>query len=137
VSTFPSRPNAPVRALAVSATQLAVGVGGLVNAVGVYDARSLGRQWSASTDGDIQALAFQGDVLYVGGHFTEYAGRVGTGHLVAVTAAGGSLLSWKVKPNSSLGVFSLTSYDGTLSVGGSFTKINSIARQHYARFAGI
>jgi hypothetical protein len=132
VTSWPSRPSDLVRALAVSATQVAAGVGGGSNSVTVWSTTGV-RQWTDSTNGDIQAVTFQSGVLYVGGHFQTFGSRT-TGHLVAVSAADGSLLTWTAKPNSSLGVFSLTSFDNHLSVGGAFTKINSIGRAHYARF---
>ena len=109
-------------------------MGGSTNGVAAWNSSTGARQWSVGGDGDPQALAVQNGVLYVGGHFTSYDDRNATGHLVAVNPATGALLNWVVSPNSALGVFALNSFQGHLSVGGDFTKINSLKRLYFARF---
>jgi len=132
--TISSRPSEEVIDIAVTGTQVFAAVGGDSNTVAGWNINTAARQWAVSGDGDPQALAVQNGVLYVGGHFTSYDDRTATGHLVAVNPANGALLSWVAVPNSNLGVFELNSFQGHLSVGGDFTKINALRRLHFARF---
>lgn len=118
----------------VSPTEVAVATGGRFNQTVVWDRATTRTLWSVVGDGNPQAVAFDGDVLYVGGHFTQWRYGVPTGHLVAVQARTGDLLPWNVRPNSNLGVFALSVLGAHLSVGGDFTKLNRVARAHYARF---
>jgi hypothetical protein len=127
-------PNFEVFDIEVSNTQAFVaggGSGGHAQAWRRSDGRS---QWSASSDGDAVAVEYQNGVLYVGGHFTKWKG-VQSGHIVAVQPTTGSQIPWGITVNSNLGIFSLASFDGHLSIGGDFTRVNGLTRNHYARFS--
>ena len=104
------------------------------------------RQWIGGTNGNVQAIAAVGGVVYVGGHFGNYCGQVAGAHtcasptprpkLLAVDEAAGTLLPWNPGANSSLGVFALTGDPaaGNLFAGGDFTVIGGRSQQHYAEF---
>lgn len=105
-----------------------------------------GRQWIGGTNGNVQAIAALGGVVYVGGHFGTYCGPVAGAHtcqhptsrpkLLAVDESSGALLPWDPGANSSLGVFALTgdSATGNLFAGGDFTTIGGRSQQRYAEF---
>jgi hypothetical protein len=127
-------PNFEVFDIEVSNTQAFVaggGSGGHAQAWNLSNGRS---QWSASSDGDAVAVEFQNGVLYVGGHFTKWKG-VQSGHIVAVQPTNGTQIPWGITVNSNLGIFSMASFDGHLSIGGDFTRVNGQTRNHYARFS--
>lgn len=101
------------------------------------------------TDGGVQAVAVDGDSLYVGGHFTNYClGNTGTGHPFVCTnplsrrkafevrLSTGELTSWAPKFNSPHGVLCAVVDPVThgLWTGGDFTKIGSKAVNHLADF---
>ena len=135
-----SHPNFEVFKLEVSDTQLFAAAGGSGgHSVGWRLSDGL-QQWTGFGDGDAVAVELQNGVLYTGGHMTTWDG-VATGHLFAVDPATGAMLmtgtklAWNPKVNSNLGIFAMDSYKGHLSIGGDFTKVNNLARQHYARFS--
>jgi Domain of unknown function (DUF5122) beta-propeller len=104
------------------------------------------RQWIGGTDGNVQAIAVVGGVVYAGGHWANYCGQTAGAHtcphptprpkLLAVDEATGTLLPWNPGANSSLGVFALAgdSATGNLFAGGDFTTIGGRSQQRYAEF---
>lgn len=118
----------------VNQAQIFAAVGGGSNRATAWDRATGVLQSSVRGDGDPQAVAIQMDTLYVGGHFGSYDYINDTGHLVAVDPATGALRDWAVRPNSNMGVFELTSFNGHLRVGGDFTRINWRDRGYFARF---
>jgi hypothetical protein len=101
------------------------------------------------TDGGVQAVAVDGDSLYVGGHFTNYClGNTGAGSpficsnplsrrkAFEVRLSTGELTSWAPRFNSPHGVLCAVVDPVThgLWMGGDFTKIGSKAVNHLADF---
>ncbi|MGH3360411.1 MAG: hypothetical protein ACRDO7_16535, partial [Nocardioidaceae bacterium] len=72
--------------------------------------------------------------VYVGGHFNRWLGEP-AGHIAVVQPATGERVPWAVALNSALGTWALESHRGQLSVGGDFTRVNGVAREHFARFS--
>ena len=133
-------PGWPVSSLAASGSSLIVagnGAGG--NAAS--EALSTGaKQWTIQTDGGIQAVTILGGLAYLGGHFDNMCTATGTPQstttgfkcpqlvttrhkLLAVDAATGTLDPWNPGANTPLGVFALNNINGSLQVGGDFTKL--------------
>ena len=102
------------------------------HAVG-WDLATGAQMWSGFADGDAVAVAEQNGVVYIGGHFTSFNGQP-AGHSLAVEPTTGQRIPWTVTMNSALGVFALDSHKGHLAMGGDFTRINFLNRQHLARF---
>src|SRR5436853_462828 len=88
--------------------------------------------WGAN--GRVWAIVRIGDVVYLGGNFTEAVRSDGMtrprNDLMAVNAVTGALLSWQ--PSVSGIVFSLAVDGTTLLVGGDFTSVNGVARSNFA-----
>jgi hypothetical protein len=129
-----SHPNFEVFHLEVSDTQLFAAAGGSGGHSVAWNLATGAQQWTGFGDGDAVAVELQNGVLYIGGHMTTWGG-VATGHIFAVDPATGVRIPWSIKINSNLGIFSMASFKGHLSIGGDFTKVNNLARQHYARFS--
>jgi hypothetical protein len=127
-------PNFEVFDIEVSNTQAFVAGGGSGGHAQAWNLSTGRSQWSASSDGDAVAVEYQNGVLYVGGHFTKFRG-VQSGHLVAVRPTDGVQIPWGITVNSNLGIFSMASFDGHLSIGGDFTRVNKLVQNHYARFS--
>ena len=100
-------------------------------------------------DGDVQAVAVDGDSVFGGGHFTNYCvGNTGAGapfkcdknlqrrKLVEVSMSSGAVTSWAPALDSPFGVLSATVDPSThaLWVGGDFTHVSGQAVAHLARF---
>ncbi len=125
----------PYEIFAVTATlhQIFGAGGGAGGHIYGFD-RSTGlQQWTVLSDGDAHGVAVQNGVLYVGGHFTKYAGQPAS-HVAAVSPSTGQRLPWNIQVNSNLGVHTLTAFQGQVLIGGDFTKINRRPRSHLARF---
>ena len=116
---------------------------------GNFAAFSLGGQakWVGGTNGNVQAIAVLGGVVYVGGHMQFYCGPQHGQHtctnpiprdkLLAVDETDGNLLSWAPGADSALGVFALTGMGstGNLLVGGDFRHTGNRAQQGFAMFS--
>ena len=137
-----SHPNFEVFKLEVSDTQVFAAAGGSGGHSVAWDLNTGTQQWTGFGDGDAVGVELQNGILYLGGHMTTWGG-VATGHIFAVNPATGALLltagkpSWTIKINSNLGIFAMASFQGHLSIGGDFTKVNNLAQLHYARFDEI
>lgn len=83
----------------------------------------------ADTDGRVDALATDGNSLFVGGSFTHVNGSY-RGRLAAVSLTSGALRSWTADASSN--VYALGAAGGTLFVGGSFGSIKGVSRSRLA-----
>jgi hypothetical protein len=107
------------------------------------------KQWTFTTDGDVQALAYLGNILYVGGHFDNACTDAVTGtqgvctdgstprvKLAAVDAATGVLNAWNPSANGVHGIFSMASNAtlGTVDVAGEFTTLGGTAHGRFGQF---
>jgi hypothetical protein len=123
----------------------AAGAGGGGNFAGLS---LTGQQmWQGGTNGNVQAIAVVGGVVYVGGHMQYYCGPQHGQHtctnpiprdkLLAVEASNGNLLPWAPGADSALGVFALTGAGstGNLFSGGDFLHTGNRAQQGFALFA--
>jgi hypothetical protein len=103
--------------------------------------------WQGGTNGNVQAIAVVGGVVYVGGHMQFYCGPqhgqhtctnpVARDKLLAVGETTGNLLSWAPGADSALGVFALTGNvaTGNLFSGGDFRHTGNRAQQGFALFS--
>jgi hypothetical protein len=137
-SATPFADKVPYEVFAVTSTSTQVfaaegGGGGHTQAMSLATRK---QQWLTLSDGDVHSVNVQNGVLYVGGHFQVFDGQPAS-HIAAVAPTTGTKLSWNVTINSNLGVFCAYSFNGHLSFGGDFTKVNRINRQHYARFSEV
>jgi hypothetical protein len=126
--------------------------------IGAFDLATGARLWTQQTDGGVQNLVIMDGVIYGGGHFDNVCVGVTDGatsgfhcpqnaatrhKLVALDAVTGTLDPWNPGANSPLGVFGMASDQGSLEVGGDFTKIGTPnssggatkAQQGYAQFS--
>jgi hypothetical protein len=107
-------------------------------------------KWTATFDGDAQAIAVYGDTVYVGGHFDKACRSARTGSqgvcldgsevrvkLAGFAAASGQLLSWRADGNGIEGVLTMATNSsfGALAAGGAFTTINGKSTKRLAQFS--
>lgn len=105
----------------------AANVAVFVPATGQFDL-----SWSGSTDGTVNAVAVDGDRVYLGGAFTSVDGQTRR-KLAALDVATGELVDgWSPKPNRS--VSTVAAFDGHVYVGGPFTSIRDGAGTHPAPY---
>lgn len=106
-------------------------------------------RWQKTTDGDAQALAMIGDVLYVGGHFENLcsSSRTGAngvcldgssavrGKFLALSADG-VLDAWDPAADSTVGVWCLATSGGALAAGGEFLTFagGTVQQRGFAQF---
>lgn len=98
----------------------------------------------AGTNGNVVDMAVLDGYVYFGGHFSGYCGPVPGNNfcsvqakrdkLIALDEATGALQSWHPAANTTLGIEALASGDGSVTVGGEFTKVGGVAQQHFAQF---
>jgi hypothetical protein len=149
VTTF--KPAAPVIAYGIAVTSAGVftahgGQGGKANAYST----SGKLKWTATFDGDAQAIAAYGDTIYVGGHFDKACRTPRTGSqgacldgsdarikLAALKASSGTLQSWRADGNGIEGVLTMATNAGfgSLAAGGAFTLINGKSVKRLAQFS--
>jgi hypothetical protein len=144
------KPKPPVIAYGIAATSTGVysahgGQGGKINAYTLTGAT----RWSATFDGDAQAVAVLGGTVYAGGHFDHACRTPRTGpqgvcldgadrrvKLAALSASTGVLQSWTADANGVDGVLAMAG-NASLDVfaaGGSFTAINGVTQKRFAQF---
>jgi hypothetical protein len=134
-------PGYPILALAVTDATVYGAGGGSGNTLAAWNATTGAREWSRHADGDFQALAVSGDMVYAGGHFNYFEGELHR-KLVAVDGRTGSLRrDWNpILPATSPtwgGVWGMSAWGGTrLAVGGDFDSVNGARQEHYAQFTG-
>ena len=92
--------------------------------------------WNVPTNGDVEAIVVSSSVVYVGGHFTT-VGNAARGHLAALRAAGGVLVSsWNPGANGALGAFGAAISSSHVAFGGEFTQVGSSGHVGIAQFTG-
>lgn len=105
--------------------------GGRLNA---YGAVSGNQRWTVRADGNIQAVAVHGGLVYAGGHFDPTFGGHTRHQLAAVDASTGAVDGFApnlMKPTP--GVWAIAARADYLFVGGGFTGVGQATEQ--ARFA--
>ncbi len=143
LAAFRPNPRVPTTDIEVTSNRVIAGVAGAGGRAIVYDLS--GRQLSYHQgDGNMQAVALDGDDLYVGGHFNNYCtngshcpnGDVLRRKAFAVSMSSGALLSFDPNFNSAFGVWAME-FDpatGRLFAGGDFTQARGGAVDHLAMF---
>ncbi|WP_236718567.1 PQQ-like beta-propeller repeat protein [Actinoplanes sp. TFC3] len=142
------KPKPAVIAFSIAVTSDSVytangGQGGTANAYSLSGAK----KWTATFDGDAQAVTTLGDTVYVGGHFDNACRTARTGaqgvcldgqddriKLAALAANDGHLKSWKANANGIEGVLTMASGAGVFAAGGAFTIVNGSSQKRFAQF---
>jgi outer membrane protein assembly factor BamB len=151
-------PGYPIHQFAFFGTNLYAAGDGSGGHIGAFDLATGTRLWTLQTDGGVQNMVIMGGVIYGGGHFDNVCVGVVDGatsgfkcpqnlatrhKLVAIDPTTGALDPWNPGANSPLGVFGMADDNGSLEVGGDFTKIGSpntshnptTSQQGYAQFS--
>ena len=134
-------PGYPVLGLALMGSAVYAAGGGAANQLAAWDAATGATVWTRHSDGDFQAVAASGSLVYAGGHFNFVEGELRR-KLVAVDATTGELRrGWRpALPHTDLtweGVWALSTSGGTrLAVGGDFDSVTGVTQMHYAQFTG-
>jgi hypothetical protein len=148
-TTFLPRPGWPVDSVAVDTRGVYAGGGGTGGHLAIWNANGTLQRGPYVTDGDVQAVAVDGNSLYAGGHFTSYCvGGTGGGtpfkcsrsqqrrKFFEVNLTTGAVTGWSPSIDSSLGIWAAkvepVSHD--LWAGGDFTTVNTRSTQHLAVF---
>jgi hypothetical protein len=149
VAGFKPKPPVITYALAVTADGVYSAHGGHGGRVSAYTRDGLLR-WSATFDGDAQAITVLDDVVYAGGHFDRACSTARTGtqgscvdgadnrvKLAALAVADGHLLDWTADANGVEGVLALASDPELHSVamGGAFTTVDGRTQKRFAQFS--
>ncbi|MEV4343712.1 PQQ-binding-like beta-propeller repeat protein [Actinoplanes sp. NPDC049596] len=149
VTTFKPRPPVITYALAVTADTVYSAHGGQGGRVSSYT-HAGDLRWSATFDGDAQAVTVLGDTVYAGGHFDRACSTARTGSqgvcvdgadnrvkLAALSAADGHLLDWTADANGIEGVLALASNPRlqAVAMGGAFTTIEGRQQKRFAQFS--
>ena len=144
------RPKSPVETFGIAVTPTGVytahgGLGGSASSFSISGAK----RWTATFDGDAQAVSVLGDSVYVGGHFdracrTALTGVQGTCldgsdarvKMAALSGTDGHLRDWTADANGVIGVLAMAASPGrgSLAVGGAFTTIGGRAQKRFAQF---
>ncbi|MGV1008028.1 MAG: hypothetical protein ACOYBY_05390 [Dermatophilaceae bacterium] len=138
----------PVIALAVDSRGVYGGGAGHGGHLDIWNLNGTWQQPEYQTDGNVQAVAVDGDSVYAGGHFTNYCvGNTGNGapficdvnaerrKLFEVSLSTGNLTSWKPALNTPYGALSAgVDANHRLWVGGDFTTVDGKSVNHLAVF---
>ncbi len=148
VGAFKARSPAGTFGIAVTPTGVYTAHGGQGGTASSFST-SGAKRWTATFDGDAQAVSVLGDTVYVGGHFdracrTALTGVQGTCldgsdnrvKIAALAAADGHLSPWTADANGVVGVLAMAVHPsrGSLAVGGAFTIIGGRAQKRFAQF---
>jgi hypothetical protein len=121
------------------------GQGGTANAYSLTGSK----RWTATFDGDAQAITTLGDSVYVGGHFDHACKTARTGaqgvcldgqddriKLAAVAISDGHLKDWQANANGVEGVLTMANNPdiGKFAAGGAFTTVNGVTQKRFAQF---
>ena len=137
--------KAPLRRVVVApdGSRVFVGAAGTAGTAGsnrviAYGAAGSGTKlWEDLGDGDVVALAIDGDTVYAGGHFdnvTAVNGAFVRRKLMALDAATGAVQDWAPTVGGSHGVWALSARGGGLVAGGDFRVVEFTVAQGLARF---
>ncbi|GAA3344528.1 hypothetical protein GCM10020358_48190 [Amorphoplanes nipponensis] len=148
VTGFKPRPPVVTFAIAVTSTGVYTAHGGQGGAASSYSL-SGAKRWTATFDGNAQAIGVLGDSVYVGGHFDRACRTARTGiqgtcldgsddrvKMAALATGDGHLLDWSADANGVVGVLTMAVRPslGAIAVGGAFTTIGGRAQKRYAQF---
>lgn len=148
-STFVPAPAYPILDLEADARGVYAGGGGHGGHLDIYNLDGTPQQTTYQTDGNVQAVAVDGDSLYAGGHFTNFCvGGTGAGapfvcdvpktrrKAFEVQLSTGDLTSWSPAFNSPFGLLvdRVDPLTHALWVGGDFTTVNGAKVAHLAQF---
>ncbi|UQU65178.1 PQQ-like beta-propeller repeat protein [Couchioplanes caeruleus] len=148
VTGFKPKPAVIVFGIAVTADSVYTAHGGQGGTATAYTL-SGGKRWSATFDGDAQAITSLGDTVYVGGHFDNACRTARTGtqgvcldgsdprvKLAALDVADGHLRDWTANANGIEGVLTMAVNPGlgAFAAGGAFTTINGVSQKRLAQF---
>ncbi|MBM2617116.1 hypothetical protein JIG36_16285 [Actinoplanes sp. LDG1-06] len=149
VAGFKPRPPVITYALAVTGDAVFSAHGGQGGRVSRYTPDGA-LKWSATFDGDAQAVTVLGDSVYAGGHFDRACSTARTGSqgacvdgsdnrikLAALSAADGHLLDWTADANGVEGVLALAGSAklGKVGMGGAFTTVEGRQQKRFAQFS--
>jgi hypothetical protein len=137
--------KAPLRQVEVApdGSRVFVGAAGTAGTAGsnrviAYSAAGSGAKlWEDTGDGDVVALAVDGDTIYAGGHFdnvTAVNGTVVRRKLMALDAATGAVHEWAPTVGGAHGVWALSPRAGGVVAGGDFRVVEFTPAQGVARF---
>jgi hypothetical protein len=120
--------------MATDGTRVYQAVGGPGGRAVALSASNGSRVWSRSGDGDVQAIAVSGGVVYAGGHFTMFNGSTRR-QLVGLSASSGSVQGFAVTFTGSdwPGIWSILAETTALRIGGGFALAGNPAAR-YAMF---
>jgi hypothetical protein len=124
-----------------TATALAAGLLALampIAAAGVAAAATLtdGPLQSASVDGRVRQLAYDGDTLYLVGdftHATDNGNTVTRNHAAAIDSTTGRLLPWDPDANGSVYGIAVDPASGVVYLGGKFTTVGGVKETKLAQ----
>jgi beta-propeller uncharacterized protein DUF5122 len=148
VLPFDADVNGPVRALALTGSTLYLGgqfqnINGALaallkprNNLAAVDATTgLGLPWDPNADGQVNALAVDGDTVFAGGNFAMVNGSFARQRLAAFDNQNGTARAWA--PSADGSVRALAIHGPTVFAGGDFTSVNgSVPRSGFAAFDG-
>lgn len=128
-----TQPGVGLLSIAVEGANVYAGGRGSGGRLYSFDIATGRRNWWRGSDGDVQAIAVTGGVLYGGGHFQKFNG-VDRQHAFALRASDATDLNWQVWTNGVLGIWALSASPERVVIGGDFTKVNYLSRTaHLAR----
>lgn len=101
-----------------------------------WSASTGGIQWQARGDGNVQALAYDDGIVYVGGHYGPTFAGATRHQLSAVDADNGRLLPWNPQLGGAdhPGVWALVPGTSFLRVGGGFRTVGGEPQARFAEF---
>ena len=95
-------------------------------------------RWSRGMSGNVQAIAWTENTIYLGGHFHSFRDDgVPRVFFAALRRYSGETRSWNPKAEGfHKGVWSLDVHNGQLYAGGGFTKFDGVSQRLFAKFGG-
>ncbi|MEV4704622.1 hypothetical protein [Actinoplanes sp. NPDC049316] len=149
VTGFKPKPAVIVFGIAITADSVYTAHGGQGGTATAYTLTGA-KRWSATFDGDAQAVTTLGDTVYVGGHFDNACRTARTGtqgvcldgsdqrvKLAALDITDGHLRDWTANGNGIEGVLTMAVNPGlgAFVAGGAFTTINGVSQKRLAQFS--